>query len=134
MLVIASRDGKKLHCLANSCSHLGTPLETGLLERRPCPRGGDGGTPSDSSNSLSATDSSDIYSSGDGMEDCIVCPLLHQTAFALESGEVRGEWCPYPPLLGKAMGAMKAQNKLPTFKLRTRGKNIEIKISSSLDD
>ena len=133
LLVIASRDGQKLHCLANSCSHLGTPLETGLLERRPCPRGGNGGTPSDSSNSLSTTDSSDTYSSGDGMEDCIVCPL-HQTAFALESGEVRGEWCPYPPLLGKAMGAMKAQSKLPTFKLRTRGKNIEIKITSSLDD
>ena len=110
LLVVATRDGKKIYCIANSCSHLGTPLETGRVERRETDR------PTE-----------------DGCEDCIVCPL-HMTAFALESGEVKGEWCPYPPVLGKMMGAVKSQSSLAVFDIRTRGKNIEILLSSSLED
>ena len=108
LLVVATRDGKKIYCIANSCSHLGTPLETGMMERRP---------------------------TKDGMssEECIVCPL-HKTAFALETGQVNGEWCPYPPVLGNMLGAIKAKSSVAVFDIRIRGKNIEIKLNSRLSD
>ena len=35
LLLVASKDGSQLHCIANSCPHLGTPLELASLERRP---------------------------------------------------------------------------------------------------
>ena len=68
----------------------------------------------------------------DGCEDCIVCPL-HKTAFALKSGEVRGEWCPYPPVIGKLTGAVKGQSNLPVFDVRTRGKNIEVRLNTPVE-
>jgi len=128
LLIIGSKDGTKIHCITNSCSHLGTPLETGIIERRPCPKRTG---PKRPSNSLS-TDDITRESINDGCQDCIVCPL-HRTAFALDTGEVVGEWCPYPPFLGNMMGTVKKRNDLTTFQMRTRGKNIEIKISSSID-
>jgi nitrite reductase/ring-hydroxylating ferredoxin subunit len=68
----------------------------------------------------------------DGCEDCIVCPL-HRTAFALESGEVRGEWCPYPPVVGPMVGKIKKQTSVATFDVRTKGKLIEVRINSPLE-
>ena len=117
LLIVVSKDGKQLACISNSCPHLGTPLETGLIERRPVAGSAD-----------QKSDAAD-----DGCEDCIVCPT-HNTAFALASGEVRGEWCPYPPVIGSMMGAVKTQQNLPTFQIRARGKNIEVRLASSLDD
>jgi nitrite reductase/ring-hydroxylating ferredoxin subunit len=137
LLIIASKDGKRVYCVANSCPHLGTPLETGMLEQRP--------TPSVSSltslkrkslstggmvSSPTVLNSTDIEGSS---ESCIVCPL-HRTAFALESGEVRGEWCPYPPIIGSIVGLVKPISKLPTFSIRTRGKNIEVLINSLVNE
>jgi nitrite reductase/ring-hydroxylating ferredoxin subunit len=63
LLIAADLDGK-IFAIANSCPHLGTPLENGRL--------GEGST--------------------------IVCPL-HKSAFSLESGDVVGDWCPFPPIL-----------------------------------
>ena len=77
-----------------------------------------------------STDDITRESIDDGSQDCIVCPL-HRTAFALDTGEVVGEWCPYPPFLGNMMGTVKKKNDLTTLQMRTRGKNIEIKILSS---
>lgn len=120
LLIVGSRDGK-VHCLANSCPHLGTPLETGRLESRPK-------VDANGNMILTSTLPPKIDS-----EDCIVCPL-HHTAFALESGEVRGEWCPYPPVIGKVMGTVKTKSPVALFDIRTRGKNIEVRINSPVQN
>eukprot|EP00537_Pseudo-nitzschia_pungens_P008194 CAMPEP_0172361094 /NCGR_PEP_ID=MMETSP1060-20121228/4993_1 /TAXON_ID=37318 /ORGANISM="Pseudo-nitzschia pungens, Strain cf. cingulata" /LENGTH=474 /DNA_ID=CAMNT_0013083263 /DNA_START=360 /DNA_END=1784 /DNA_ORIENTATION=- len=138
LLLVASKDGSAVHCVANSCPHLGTPLEVGSLERLPIES-------SSTSSSANATDVKPVSTPSffqekdisrmlteDGCEDCIVCPL-HKTAFALESGEVRGEWCPYPPVIGKLTGAIKQQSNLPVFDVRTKGKNIEIRLNTPVE-
>lgn len=127
LLLIASKDGSTLHCIENSCPHLGTPLETGMLDRRPIEGGENSG---DGEIELQETDIAKLLTQ-DGCEDCIVCPL-HKTAFALESGEVRGEWCPYPPVIGKVMGAVKDKDSLPVFDVRTKGKNIEVRLNTPI--
>lgn len=150
LLLIASKDGSAVHCVANSCPHLGTPLEVGTLERLPIEQSVPQ-TPSfpsinsgpdenvkpvekKQSKSKSFFQENDIASmlKQDGCEDCIVCPL-HKTAFALESGEVRGEWCPYPPVIGKLTGAVKKQSNLPVFDVRTKGKNIEVRLNTPVE-
>ena len=132
LLLVASKDGSSLHCIANSCPHLGTPLETGTLERRPIESSEASGAPKlEEAEILQETDIARLLTQ-DGCEDCIVCPL-HRTAFALESGEVRGEWCPYPPVIGKMMGGIKKQSNLPVFDVRARGKNIEVRLNTPVD-
>lgn len=117
LILVASKDGTILNCFANSCPHLGTPLDTGVLETRK---------------------DREIVEIGRGrlmsrecQKECIVCPL-HRTAFSLENGDVVGEWCPYPPIIGKVMGTAKVSSPLPSFEVRTRGKNIEVKIISEI--
>ena len=132
LLLVASKDGSDLHCVANSCPHLGTPLEIGLLERRPMEISESspfekGRKPSE----LRETDIANLLAQ-DGCEDCIVCPL-HKTAFALNSGEVRGEWCPYPLVLAKVVGTVKRKSTLPVFGVRVRGKNIEVRINTPFE-
>jgi nitrite reductase/ring-hydroxylating ferredoxin subunit len=139
LLLVASKDGSALHCIANSCPHLGTPLEIGTLERRPIQSLSDGdgtsfgsqGTGEGQGGGVPFFQENDISRmlKEDGCEECIVCPL-HRTAFALESGEVRGEWCPYPPVIGKLTGAIKKEANLPVFDVRTRGKNIEVRLNT----
>jgi nitrite reductase/ring-hydroxylating ferredoxin subunit len=141
LLVVASLDGRSLYCIANSCPHLGTPLETGQLTRLPMEEATSAGTSSPATATdtgvfgtppdqvgliLSETQVSEILSQ-DGCEDCIICPL-HRTAFALRSGAVRGDWCPYPPLLGPALGAIKSRTAATTYEIRTRGKNVQVKL------
>lgn len=129
LLIVASKDAKKLHCIVNSCPHLGTPLETGIIEERPKENFPYGTDLANNDNVKSTQTGNNVTAAG--CEDCIVCPL-HRTAFALESGEVRGEWCPYPPVIGKMMGTIKPKNKLTTFAIRARGKNIEVRINSAI--
>ncbi len=83
IIIFASRDGSRLDAFANSCPHLGSPFDLGTIERKESLDGVGDGT-------------------GDGCVDCIVCPV-HRTAFEIQSGDVRGEWCPYPPILGGVM-------------------------------
>ena len=42
------------------------------------------------------------------------------------------EWCPYPPVVGKVVGAVKSKANLPVFDVRTKGKNIEVRLNTSL--
>lgn len=115
IIVFASRDGKRLDAFANSCPHLGSPFDLATVERKPATQQGqriDDGV-------------------GDGCVDCIVCPV-HRTAFEIQSGDVRGEWCPYPPVLGKVMGFTKPKNKLVKFAVRLKGKNVEVRIATSV--
>jgi nitrite reductase/ring-hydroxylating ferredoxin subunit len=86
IIIFASRDGKRLDAFANSCPHLGSPFDLATIERKPVEEG-----------RLIEDDGA-----GDGCVDCIVCPV-HRTAFEIQSGDVRGEWCPYPPVLGGIM-------------------------------
>jgi len=52
-------------------------------------------------------------------EDCaIVCPF-HRSAFDMESGDVK-EWSPWPPLVGKALGALAREKALPIFQTEVR--------------
>jgi len=130
LLLIASNDAKSIYCVANQCPHLGTPLETGKIEQREIT------SKSSSTRNIGGTQSGLTYSGAtrsQNSEDCIVCPL-HRTAFSLQTGEVRGEWTPYPPVIGKVMGAVKSESNLPTFPVRARGKNIEVRLSSSLEN
>jgi len=131
LLVIASKDGRKLYSIANSCPHLGTPLETGKLVRLPIENSP---TPSESLPLRKSFTEQDVATllAQDGCEDCIVCPL-HRTAFALKSGDVRGEWCPYPPVVGKLVGTIKSQTSVAVFDVRTRGKQVEVRINTPID-
>ena len=52
----------------------------------------------------------------------------------MKSGEVRGEWCPYPPILGAIMGTVKAPTSAAVFDVRTQGKNVEVRLNSVLTD
>ena len=116
IIIFASRDGTRLDAFANSCPHLGSPFDLATIERKPAlkdkSRSGDG--------------------AGDGCVDCIVCPV-HQTAFEIQSGQVQGEWCPHPPILGSIMGYMKPKQGLVKFAVRLRGKNVEVRVSTSVD-
>lgn len=129
LLVIASADGGRLYCMANSCPHLGTPLETGQLVRLPT----ETSQQKEKTGEIRWTEFEvSKLLQQDGCEDCIVCPL-HRTAFALESGEVRGEWCPYPPMLGKMMGTVKKPTSAAVFDVRYRGKNVQVRLNSPIE-
>ena len=84
IIIFASRDGKRLDAFANSCPHLGSPFDLATIEQKPT--GVDGKENGE----------------GEPCVDCIVCPV-HRTAFEIQSGNVSGEWCPYPPVLGGIM-------------------------------
>lgn len=127
LLVVASTDARRIYCIANSCPHLGTPLETGVLARLPVE---ESTKPSNTPQPFTEERVTSLLQQ-DGCEDCIVCPL-HKTAFALASGEVRGEWCPYPPVLGKIVGAVKQPVGAAVFDVRTRGKFVQVRLNSPL--
>ncbi|GMH59184.1 hypothetical protein TrLO_g15029 [Triparma laevis f. longispina] len=101
-----SKNPLNIYCVSNSCPHLGTPLETGRLSL--------------TNNNV-----------------CITCPL-HRTMFELGEGEVEGDWCPYPPVLGPMSGILKGTQvkgrELPVFKVREKGKWLEVRVDSDMSD
>lgn len=117
IIIFASRDGQRLDAFANACPHLGSPFDLATIERKPIQQQGNNRRVDDGT--------------GDGCVDCIVCPV-HQTAFEIQSGKVQGEWCPYPPMLGNIMGYMKPKQDLIKFAVRLRGKNVEVRIGTTI--
>ncbi len=89
IIIFASRDGQRLDAFANACPHLGSPFDLATIERKPLIRKDKGKVTM-------------VDGTVDGCVDCIVCPV-HQTAFEIQSGQVSGEWCPYPPIIGGVM-------------------------------
>ncbi|GIL56517.1 hypothetical protein Vafri_11858 [Volvox africanus] len=76
-----------VRAVSNKCSHLGLPLV-----------------------GKTAMFQADIK------DKCVVCPA-HGTYFDLETGAVKGEWCPKLPNL-PLVGKGPAQKPLPTFQVR----------------
>lgn len=139
LIVAGFSSSNRVYAIANQCPHLGTPLEIGQLVRLPKEGSETTSTGTSSSSSPSSSNPADRWTEfqvssllqQDGCEDCIVCPL-HKTAFALESGQVRGEWCPYPPVVGKLTGMVKDPTPVATFDVRVRRKNIQVRLNSLL--
>lgn len=117
IIIFAPRDGQRLDAFANACPHLSSPFDLATIEGKPIQQLG---------NKQRVNDGT-----GDGCVDCIVCPV-HQTAFEIQSGKVQGEWCPYPPMLGGIMGYMKPKQDLIKFAVRLRGKNVEVRIGTTI--
>ena len=99
---------KSLYVVDNRCPHLGTPLETGKLTAETTTRSGS-------------------KTSKESKRPCITCPL-HRTTFDLESGDVVGDWVPYPPVLGKLIYGGDLEKKLPTYRVREKGKMLEVRV------
>lgn len=128
LLVVASKDGRNLYCISNSCPHLGTPLETGLLTMLPIGINQTKQCRNSINKRSSLSENTGTPARVENLrDDCIICPL-HRTAFSLKTGEVRGEWCPYPPLIGAAIGHLREPTPVATFEVRIRRKQIEVRL------
>uniref|UniRef100_A0A7S2JLW8 Rieske domain-containing protein n=1 Tax=Cyanoptyche gloeocystis TaxID=77922 RepID=A0A7S2JLW8_9EUKA len=58
-------------------------------------------------------------------DGAIVCSQ-HRSAWSLNTGEVKGEWCPFPPVLGKITGALQPPAPLLTYGAREVAGQIEV--------
>ena len=114
LLVVATSDGS-VHCVSNSCPHLGTPLDTGRLTRACDVVGGPGEEGGEKRKN----------------EPCITCPL-HRSSFSLVDGGEVGEWCPHPPVIGKLAGGMGGRGGLEVLEVRERGKWLEVRLESDV--
>ncbi|CAM9809361.1 unnamed protein product, partial [Chrysoparadoxa australica] len=62
----------------------------------------------------------------------LVCPL-HKSAFSLSTGELVGEWCPFPPVLGPlVLGKLEPPKNLAIFPVRAQGGKIAVLINKNL--
>lgn len=67
---------------------------------------------------------------GDVTEDgVIVCPR-HHSAFDLGTGAVQA-WVPWPPVVGRALGAISQENALPTYRTKVENGRIWVAIEGS---
>jgi len=59
----------------------------------------------------------------------IVCPR-HHSVFDLETGSVE-DWVPWPPVVGRALGAISQQNSLPVYPTKIEDGGIWVGIEES---
>ncbi|MGD8996619.1 MAG: nitrite reductase (NAD(P)H) small subunit, partial [Anaerolineae bacterium] len=59
----------------------------------------------------------------------IVCPR-HHSVFDLETGAVQ-EWAPWPPVVGRALGAIYQENTLPVYPTKVENGRIWVGIEES---
>ncbi|MGK7909336.1 MAG: Rieske (2Fe-2S) protein [Synechococcus sp.] len=59
----------------------------------------------------------------------IVCPW-HRSVFDIRTGDVK-QWCPWPPGVGKALGAISREKALPVFPVRLEDGSILIGLDES---
>ncbi|MBN1921874.1 MAG: Rieske (2Fe-2S) protein [Anaerolineae bacterium] len=56
----------------------------------------------------------------------LVCPV-HRSAFDLQTGDAK-EWIPWPPVVGKLMGAVSSEKALPTYPTRIEEGSVWVEI------
>lgn len=62
-------------------------------------------------------------------DNTLICPW-HRSAFDLDSGDVK-TWSPWPPGVGRLVGALSRQKALPTFPTRISEDNIWVNLDDS---
>lgn len=56
-------------------------------------------------------------------------------SFVLSAGDVVGDWCPFPPILGPLiLGNLAPPEKVATFPVRAKGQTIEVFIDRNLKE
>jgi nitrite reductase/ring-hydroxylating ferredoxin subunit len=65
------------------------------------------------------------------VDDDIVCPL-HHSVFDLETGAVKA-WAPWPPVVGKLLGAVKPEQPLRVFPTKIEDGAIWVGLNGSGD-
>lgn len=58
---------------------------------------------------------------GDGVLTC----TQHKSSWDLTTGELAGEWCPFPPLIGPALGKLQGPRPLTVYSVRENAGRIE---------
>ncbi|MCS7282762.1 MAG: Rieske (2Fe-2S) protein [Anaerolineae bacterium] len=61
-------------------------------------------------------------------EGYLVCPL-HRSAFSLRTGDV-AQWVPWPPGVGKVLGALRRERALPVYPVRVENGRILIQMDA----
>ena len=62
-------------------------------------------------------------------DDAITCPW-HHSAFDLRSGDVK-DWSPWPPALGRMLGALSRRKALPVFPTKVEEGSIWVGLEES---
>jgi nitrite reductase/ring-hydroxylating ferredoxin subunit len=58
---------------------------------------------------------------GDGVLTC----AQHKSSWDLTTGELSGDWCPFPPLVGPLLGKLQGPQPLAVYPVRENNGNIE---------
>jgi nitrite reductase/ring-hydroxylating ferredoxin subunit len=63
-------------------------------------------------------------------EDTIICPR-HHSVFGLQSGDVK-DWAPWPPGVGRVLGAISPETTLPVFPTKVEKGSIWVGLEETM--